>query len=591
MIFTKKAELFPVINLQILNEGKEENMSLGNIQVNISPAAIDPIVIAGMGPGGLVTAIETARKGFKVIMVDPRKEFVRGSRLHYDKNIRTYLESLREITNNLPEETIEQKNFKKSQLNADKDFFEYKMNAQDQSVQLKDVQKYLLRKLEIIRAANKNIEIYQGPQNLIEKIDPHHCIATLAKPDGSKTDIKFKYFVAADGARRSMASKLDHSPAHKITYGPTFFQPRQPEAGTISLQALPRADFDPPDPRREQKFRLADLPQLNELGWDKPYFPNAYVFSNKEATKFFVSGEIPPIILKLVNNKNTPSGKPNPNEVVIREMLAKWGKFILKTKYGYDPDKIVLAIKSQTPKNEKERQKSKLVTTAFPLKISIADKPSVKLGTEENPGAFLLIGDAYKNANFFFAHGMNDAILDGKKAASLIDESLKGEFDFAAFNAYQGKKKDWLERLMKTQHQPGDMPNIWTNIEHYGEKLLKTAKEYETAEIKEDIKALEQLLKEIKTTQFDPHLFYLKANKIHSEIEKKIKKKGSKAILHSFDDKLQKLAKLKNNLDKSLQLYFYYNQEQRKRKEEKLPNRAVEDPAKVSVQTTKKVKK
>lgn len=54
----------------------------------------DPIVVVGMGPGGLVAALESAKKGHKVVLIENREYFSRTQRVILDNRTIEYLKDL-----------------------------------------------------------------------------------------------------------------------------------------------------------------------------------------------------------------------------------------------------------------------------------------------------------------------------------------------------------------------------------------------------------------------------------------------------------------------------------------------------------------
>src|SRR5690242_9974273 len=89
------------------------------------------ILVTGMGPGGLAAALEAAKKGYPVTIIEPRDNFTRGMRVYMDTATKTYFTSLGEGL---------------------------KINENENSVQVKDVQAFLLQQLQ----AYPNVNIRQG---------------------------------------------------------------------------------------------------------------------------------------------------------------------------------------------------------------------------------------------------------------------------------------------------------------------------------------------------------------------------------------------------------------------------------------------
>ena len=86
------------------------------------------------------------------------------------------------------------------------------------------------------------------------------------------------------------------------------------------------------------------------------------------------------------------------------------------------------------------------------------------------------MGDANKNANFFFSHGTNDAILDAQKWATHLSEPQHSSFNVEGYSAYQGKQVARHIDRLKMSNQPTDMPAIIRAINDNAVELERIAK-------------------------------------------------------------------------------------------------------------------
>ena len=251
------------------------------IEPQKSDATQLPIVIAGMGPAGLAAAIEAARKGYTVSIIEPRVEMTRGQRVQIDSNTFNFLNSLENPSD--PKDT---------------QFFENKISRNGAiSVEIKDIQRFLLRKI----GNYPTITTRLGYQ--ITNLDPSNQTVNIKnEKEGEQESIPFSHFVEADGANHPTANLLNKDAkqeCYKIQFKNIEYQPRQEESGTISLRVKP--EFIKPMPANLNKFKLEDLARLRKYGWSQPYFPKVYILSNQKNTKLFIGSEVPTKISKLAN--------------------------------------------------------------------------------------------------------------------------------------------------------------------------------------------------------------------------------------------------------------------------------------------------
>lgn len=505
-----------------------------------------PVVIIGMGPGGLSAAITAAQNGHQVVILENREHFSRVQRISADASTIAFLESLRDPTNE-----------------QDNKFFNHQLfkSGTEGTVQVKDLQAFLTRKLQ--ENFKNKVEIRRGTGHKIIGIDPDKQVVRLQKPDGKIDDVAFSHIIAADGARHGATEVLNnstHNTAYQIHHHLKDLQPRQAEVGTVSLKAKPGVNLPTP-PDEEMKFNPSHNKRLLELGWDKPYFPRVYIFRNEENTKFFVSGEVPPMIMNIQDKE------------VQSRMMEAWGKFMVSVRLGY-PEHDVALIKSANPSGDKRKdEKNALKSTVFSLEMRSADKSAVELGQQ---GAFVLVGDAYKNANFFFKHGMNDAIKDGILAARCIDINT-GKFNFEAYAKQHATQEKMLQTRMGFAESQNEMPKIRAQVEKDVAELIKIALQFKTVDIVETLDRLKNLPGP-SAENFDALYFQLEVEELQKHTAKSISDKltatSNKAtatpdkrsglLTHSKDQvsvvKAQKdLGAISNSLQKSFFKFYDTN--------------------------------
>ncbi len=428
------------------------------------------VFVAGMGPAGLAAAIGAAQKGYQVFFAEPRLEITRGQRVQIDQNTLNFFESLRDAHNH--EDVI---------------FFNLKISRNTETtVELKDIQRYLLRKLDLMSKNSEFPHITLLHGHSVVGIDPFNQNVTLKnESDNKEQKINFAHFVEADGAKHQAADILNKGTdgRFKIEYKDVPYQPRPKESGTIALNVKSGHQLDPRKPRDVKKFEPEQLARLKKYGWNQPYFPKGYVFSNQKNTKLFVSGEIPKSIYDLKD------------KVKQREALIAWGKVMANILLGYPPEALMLIEKSSKRKPKKTEAKNKIKTTAFPLELKHAELPCIQL---DQGGSYVLVGDANKNANFFFSHGVNDAILDAQHFAnSLSAPSLLPLFNFRAYHEYQAKQFSKYVARLKTENEPSDMPIVMDNIKKHIEEISHLAKADSSKKFNDRLNKIVQHLSEM----------------------------------------------------------------------------------------------
>lgn len=485
------------------------------------------VFVVGMGPAGLAAAILAAQKGFSVMIADPRVEITRGQRVQIDNNTVQFLTSLKKV-NDL----------------QDDEFFNRKLSRNGEvTVELKDIQKYLLRKLSLYPA----ITTRQGYR--VESIDPNFQKLTIKKVQSDiEEKISFAHLAAADGSHHEVANLLNaHGDARfKIHHEKIIqsLQPRNPESGTITLQVMPNQTL-PPRPAHVNKFRLSDMPRLKKYGWNQPYFPKVYVFSNQSNTKLFVSGEIPKSIYLMKNKEEQ------------RRALVSWGNLMANILLGYNVNQLRLVEKESKTNPTKASAKNKLKTTAFQLELYAADKGCVNLGQN---GSFTLLGDAFKNANFFFSHGVNDAILDAQKFVTCLSYPQQCKMDEVAFNEHQQKQLKKLIQHLRMANEPSDMPKTMQQLEECVVEMMDFATSLSKHQFKEIITKVKNHQLHIHT-QMDVESFYTDVKYLISEIKKYLESKlqSASCLRHIFGKNYAEKIRLCDDLtEKVVRLFSKY---------------------------------
>lgn len=512
---------------------------------------MDPIVIAGMGPGGLATALEAAKKGLDVVIIEPRPEFIRGQRLKIDSNI---IEMLKKHQEDPP--SIE-----------DKKFFDETINSSDPSgktVQLKDIQRYMASKL----SQYDNIKSYMGDVS-INHIDPEKQSVIIKSKEKVK-EIKFSHFVSGEGAKHSLVDMLNAKlpQESRINYiNEEVLQPRQKASGAITMKLKEPVPEEVKEKlaHEPKNFTLDDLKHLYKLGWDQPYFPNVYVFRNNDNNKFFISGEIPEFYRKLATNHDKDG--PTVHDLKVKsELIEKWAQYIMHSKYGIPKDSIEL---HQTGTTAKDR----LRATDFDLSIKHADKPSIQLG---KGGSYVLIGDCNKNANFFFGHGMNDAIKDGMQFVKNLEKSESKntiKFDSKAYEEYQKHQIKMMRVKTTWSKQDVDLANLKKELHTTCFDLEKLCSKINDHKLQIALNKFKQK-ESIESESFDSRTYIAEVHDLidvaKEALSHKIDKKSKGSMFFSKSnpaskdrEKLNNLNAISEKIDKGFEKYLNLNYEQR----------------------------
>lgn len=474
------------------------------------------VIIAGMGPGGLTAAIEAIKKGYDVLILDSRSHATRSQRLKMDKPTYAYLKTLMNPNDK-----------------ADVDFIE--RIKVERSVRIDHLQNYLHKKLDPTGKLLQQGKILIGQEHEIVRFDlTQNRNKVVIKSNGVEKEIPFDYFVAADGAKRTMAKKLNEALEQAVTLSesnirdlraardkiiaeqpeeqdapgvdpqklikqkalnkinselktlednlkklktkiqtrPLEIQTRQAPHGTVSLRVKPPTVSSMQTKKLiDRDLTIKDLSQLKALGWEEPDPPKCYIFWDKEQAHFYVAGEIPQKILELKDPEQT-------------RQMTEWGKLILKLKLDEADAKDTFELDVNPGNTPEIIKENRLRATAFEVRLQYIDTPSMRLN---NNSFFVSIGDAFLNANFNLGRGACDAILD----ARVFSENLKADpmaqrigrgFSSEMFNEYQRLRKEHIKKSM-SHFEGEDMKFYKENMEtmrkeiiRYGEHLVILAK-------------------------------------------------------------------------------------------------------------------
>lgn len=470
-----------------------KNKAVPNTTASLeNPIRKKRVIVGGMGPAGMMAALKAKEKGYEVIIFEKRDHFTLMQRTKLGSQQVAWL---KEYSDNSEE---------------DKKFFDELDRTEDRTIEIANLQKYLERKLiskgiKICKGVNHEIvefNLNEG-KNLLHVRSNDKEIQRLYenqnKENITEGDLAFDYFVAADGAKRIMAEKLNKAvsktnaeteklneqndplknkkePLKEITYHELEEQTRQTTHATIFLRSKtlePVGIFMQPVSFKniQSKFQA--------LGWNEPFPPNCYMFRNADSTHFFVAGEIP----ETIDAIESPQEKA--------KMLEKWALLVMELQYGVTKRKIEGQPDTLTEEkleldipNEAD-VKAGLVKenpwTTFPVLLKYTDTPHVKLNQNAH---YISIGDATMNANFFLGHGANDALTDAVNfSKSLPNENdPQTEFNSKLFiDAKKTRREDLTNIMLKKAYErrirdKEYIPEIRNEMVQYANYLATLAK-------------------------------------------------------------------------------------------------------------------
>ena len=147
-----------------------------------------PIVIVGMGPGGMTAALEMAEKGKAVLLLENRELFTRVQKVSLNSNSYEYLVAL--------QEKVKSKGIKDDV--GDK-FIESIPNN-EQRVEISELQEFLETKIKQLYPNLITVKKSDGLQVTDVKADKDKPKITFTDK-GVSQSVEFSHLIAADGAK------------------------------------------------------------------------------------------------------------------------------------------------------------------------------------------------------------------------------------------------------------------------------------------------------------------------------------------------------------------------------------------------------
>ena len=351
-------------------------------------AALPQLTVIGLGPGGLSATIEAAKLGLRVVAFTKKQDYVRGQRFKLAPNIMGFLDSLENTSDPL-----------------DASFFD-KM-VEDNSIQVKDLEQFLRRKLEDFRDLVTIIELDDTNPITAIQHDSSQNANYLSLADGTRH--YFTHLIGSEGAKRTVANLVKTGLEVPIEYQ-NCTQERHPYHASVQLFA------------NKHKRTVTPLQSEADLGWPEHLGePASFVLTDHQGAvepdtkigKFSFAGEIPESIF------TAP-------EALRADLLKNWAILQIAKEYS---EPALLQQLDFRPSQRYAKAKDKVKACAFTMHLSVCTQAAFKV----QGGYYAPIGDARRTPNYTQAHGLHDAILAGIEFARCI--RADNTFDVARYEA------------------------------------------------------------------------------------------------------------------------------------------------------------
>jgi hypothetical protein len=364
------------------------------------------VVVVGAGPAGLMSALLLAEENKRVILVEKRSsEFIRPQLVHLTSKTAERLQIL-ELHNPQilsPKEGLSEENFQKQLLNR------------KEHIAIKDIQRFLKRRID----DNKNILCLFNTS--LEDVDFKEGQVSVTTPQ-QNFKIVFEDLIAADGNSRHTVNlvnkNLIEKKADPIEFDETFDSAHK---NFISCYFKVKK-------KNGESMNISDRfvdRHYTEDGIDYIYYHHASLAkTNNKQLKFYVTS--------CVSDKDAKEFQENKEKGI--EHLIK----IAKQTFPDDEFEISLVDKSEKHGLLKDNLKYQTFQRLF--------QQAKTAGLLINGHHFCLVGDAFKNPDFYQGIGVNAAIEHALLTVALI----LGYINLELFN--KKSKQMGLEQLEGTQN-------------------------------------------------------------------------------------------------------------------------------------------
>lgn len=349
------------------------------------------IVISGMGPSGMITAILAAKLGKNVLGVSDRDtQYKRGQKV-------TIIPPFIDFLNN------EFKQIDLDRLDLNDQLFMKKFHAEINiaySIDIKDIEKFLL----IALSTNYQDQVDVVYESEITQINPENAEISIKNKSGVELTTA-RVIIGADGAHHHAADVINESLPYpqQIKYHP-IDQDLYPHHvfARLKIKRSDRAIL--PAPKRSIVSALKNVEDINYL-CNILFDQKSYEKSIQTEIKFNFYGEIPEAFASNIDSRQQAATYVKETAI---DMLRKTGLI---------DDLALEEIEIEFHLNSKRKGvgKDKHNFSIFKRNGNKADRAFVEI----EQLTLILIGDALRTPNYQLGHGVNDAFVQAELIANI----------------------------------------------------------------------------------------------------------------------------------------------------------------------------
>lgn len=373
-----------------------------------------------MGPGGLASAWEAAQAGRNVLIISNRADdFVRVQRVLLTPENKEYLASMLR-----KEHAGKQKQIDPLDIKFAKEL------VNNVTIAIKDIERYIRRRLDNLPGGRVS---YQFESELSEiNLKKGECTIQALRPNtkpkieeiGGETKedskprvVSFDVLIGADGARHHAADVVNNQYQSPVIKYSQIESPEHPYHCSCYLTLERKDGKEIMLPKNKfLTFRMTIPGDGEEKEQNMSCFIvfdlNSYQNNKGKKVKFGFSGEVPKELVDDIKNRN--------DSEKAAEKVLNYIRVVLEKRFAEshinNEDLVVNFVKTS---QKHGAQKDNLKFQIFQMNLQEANKVVL----EEEGNRFILVGDAYRQPNYQFGHGVNHAL----EHAQLVKKLISGE--------------------------------------------------------------------------------------------------------------------------------------------------------------------
>lgn len=348
------------------------------------------VVISGMGPVGLATALEAIKKGKKVLIISDRPDdFVRMQK------VRLTLENVKYLLAMFPNDP------KKFSGEDTKLFNDLKSNI---AISLKDIERFLMRRLQEAKVAGAEIDFVYSSE--LKEVDLEKGRASFSGTDAKQaTDVSFTYLIGADGPSHHALDLVQKNKGLENTITYETVEEVQSMQTTHAYAYLTVSRIDGADLTLPNRMNQAEI--QDECLFFLTMIEDSLKKSNKKSVKCNFIGGLPEEIF------NMPVDSESNRELRRQKAFEHICNAIHKA-LGLKPG----TLKIEIVKNSKKHgaKKDKLKFQLFKTTNVQASKAGIKLKNKY----LLLVGDSYDTPHYIIGSGFNTGLVQARALGGVI---------------------------------------------------------------------------------------------------------------------------------------------------------------------------